>query len=354
MFVQRADCTARARTTAAHLYMYFLPKNSTGFLRNPERRSHRPNRSPSGAWNTDHALADPAPIAYYGSMQPPLRSVFRLSLLLCAFLPRVCAAAARAADSVFLQNLTWTELRQDIRSGKTTILIPIGGTEQNGPYMALGKHNMRAHLLCERIAQRLGNALVAPVLSYVPEGHIHPPTGHMGFPGTITIPVDTFEQTLEYAARSFKHAGFQDIVFLGDHGGYQRYEAVVADRLNHRWAHTSVRAHALLTYYRVTQTQYVRTLRRLGYSNEQIGTHAGVADTSLTLALDPGMVRLRALRSAPEPGPADGVYGDPRRSSAALGRLGVREIVSQTVAVIRRETTRRTQTRANFVRGSRK
>ncbi|MDA8363934.1 MAG: creatininase family protein [Gammaproteobacteria bacterium] len=275
-------------------------------------------------------------------MQPPLSAVSRLCLLLlCGVLAAAGPALAQGRDSVFLQNLTWTELRQDIRAGKTTILIPIGGTEQNGPDMALGKHNLRARLLSERIALRLGNALVAPVLAYVPEGHIHPPTGHMGFPGTITIPVGAFEQTLEYAARSFKHAGFQDIVFLGDHGGYQQYETIVADRLNRRWARTTVRAHALRTYYRVTQTEYVRTLRRLGYSDRQIGTHAGLADTSLTLALDPRLVRLRALRSGPEPGPAEGVYGDPRRSSAALGQLGVAEIVSRTVAAIRRDTVRR-------------
>ena len=275
-------------------------------------------------------------------MQPSLKAVSRFCLfLLCVFLAATRPALAQGRDSVFLQNLTWTELRQDIRAGKTTILIPIGGTEENGPYMALGKHNVRARLLSERIAQRLGNALVAPVLAYVPEGRIHPPTGHMGFPGTITIPVGTFEQTLEYAARSFKHAGFRDIFFLGDHGGYQRYEVTVADRLNRRWAHTPVRAHAMQTYYRVTQTEYVQALRRLGYSNEQIGTHAGVADTSLMLALDPRLVRLRQLRSNPNPGPSEGVYGDPRRSSAALGQLGVDAIIAQTVAAIRKDTARR-------------
>lgn len=274
-------------------------------------------------------------------MQPTQRS-FRLFFLLALFvsLAGTQTAPAQERGTVFLQNLTWTELRQDIRAGKTTILIPIGGTEENGPYMALGKHNVRARLLSERIAQRLGNALVAPVLAYVPEGRIHPPTGHMGFPGTITIPVGTFEQILEYAARSFKHAGFRDIFLLGDHGGYQRYEVTVADRLNRRWAHTPVRAHAMQTYYRVTQTEYVQALRRLGYSNEQIGTHAGVADTSLMLALDPRLVRLRQLRSKPNPGPSEGVYGDPRRSSAALGQLGVDAIIAQTVAAIRKDTAR--------------
>ena len=69
-----------------------------------------------------------------------------------------------------LEALTWTELRGLVQSGKTTIILPLGGTEQNGPHMALGKHNVRVRLLSERIARVLGDALVAPVLAYVPEG----------------------------------------------------------------------------------------------------------------------------------------------------------------------------------------
>ncbi len=121
---------------------------------------------------------------------------------------------------MFLEKLTWTELRDLVAAGKATILVPIGGTEQNGPDMALGKHNMRAHLLAETIARTLGNALVAPVIAYVPEGGVIA-DGAIRFPGTITVPDDVFEKTVEYAARSFRLHGFTDIVFLGDHGGYQ-------------------------------------------------------------------------------------------------------------------------------------
>ena len=114
--------------------------------------------------------------------------------------------------SIFLDDLTWTELRDEIAAGKTTIIVPIGGTEQSGPAMALGKHNRRVKLLSERIAVSLGNAIVAPVIAYVPEGKLSPPSGHMRFPGTISVPEAAFEQILEYAARSFKLHGFKDIV----------------------------------------------------------------------------------------------------------------------------------------------
>src|ERR1700754_1055339 len=103
------------------------------------------------------------------------------------------SGVAAAAPTVWLDQLTWPELQAQIRAGKTTIIIPIGGTEQNGPHMTLGKHNARVALLSERIAAALGNALVAPVVSYVPEGGVSPPTAHMKFPGTITIPDQAFE-----------------------------------------------------------------------------------------------------------------------------------------------------------------
>ena len=118
-------------------------------------------------------------------------------------------AAEAAPPSVELEALTWTELRDALRAGVTTVIIPAGGTEQNGPHMALGKHNVRARLLSDRIAAALGDTLVAPVLAYVPEGAISPPAGHMRFPGTISIPDAAFKSTLEAAGRSFRQAGFK-------------------------------------------------------------------------------------------------------------------------------------------------
>src|SRR6266542_2672721 len=106
------------------------------------------------------------------------------------------AGAPAGAASLQLDDLTWTEVRDSLRAGTTTVIIPVGGTEQNGPHMALGKHNFRAGFLSARIAARLGNALVAPVMAYVPEGRVSPPAGHMRFPGTISVPEDAFAAVL--------------------------------------------------------------------------------------------------------------------------------------------------------------
>ena len=252
------------------------------------------------------------------------------------------AVVAQVPETVQLEELTWTELRDQIRTGKTTILIPIGGTEQSGPDVALGKHNARVKELSKRIAQGLGNALVAPVLAYVPEGRYAPATEHMRFPGTITVPDDVFEKTLESAANSFKVHGFTTIVFLGDHGGYQNDVKRVAAQLNKTWSNTNARAFVPAQYYGTSSVGYAQALRQRGYRDDEIGTHAGLADTSLLLAVAPEMVRQKRLRSGPPLGPADGVYGgNPRRASAELGQIGVDTIVSTTVDAIRKETSSR-------------
>jgi creatinine amidohydrolase len=250
------------------------------------------------------------------------------------------APPAWASDTVFLEELTWTELRDLIRSGKTTIIVPIGGTEQNGAHMALGKHNLRVRVLSEKIARALGNALVAPVIAYVPEGAPEPPTGHMRYPGTITAPEDAFEKILEYAARSFKAASFRDIVFLGDHGADQKGEKAVAERLDKEWASKPVRVHAIEEYYRASEAEFGRLLESKGYRKDEVGLHAGLADTSLMLAVDPGLVRTDRLQSSAKIESDDGVNGDPRRSSAELGQLGVDLVVTRTVEAIKKAVGR--------------
>ena len=265
-----------------------------------------------------------------------LRIIALSVLVLCVSAP----SWAQAPDSVFLEDLTWTELRDLIKAGKTTAIIPVGGVEQSGPDMALGKHDVRARILSEKIARTLGNALVAPVIAYVPEGGISPPTSHMRFPGTLTIPPDVFRKVVESAAMSLKLHGFKDIVLIGEHGGYQSDLRAAADQLNRSWAGTPVRAHFVPEYYRAATSDFFSVLKTRGYSAGEIGTHAGLADTSLMMAVDPRLVRVDGLRSGAHLDAADGVYGDPRRSSAELGRLAVDDIVKRTTEAIRADVTR--------------
>jgi creatinine amidohydrolase len=249
-----------------------------------------------------------------------------LPLLILSFAP---FAYSEERPSVVLEDLTWTELRDEIGAGKTTIIIPIGGTEQNGPAMALGKHNRRVKLLSERIAVALGNALVAPVIAHVPEGNLSPPSGHMRFPGTITVPEAPFETILEYAARSFKQHGFKDIVFLGDHGGYQANEKNVANKLNREWASSNVRAHAVTQYYEAGQIDFARILKDQGFTPAEIGTHAGLSDTSLMLAMLANDPRCPCLILPHEAGIADDIDGHDRGELACFGHPVPQAVLAQ-------------------------
>src|SRR2546421_2210976 len=221
--------------------------------------------------------------------------------LLAVLLLATAPALAQAPQTVFLDELTSNELRDQIRAGRRTVIVPIGGTEQSGPHMVLGKHNVRVKFLAEKIALALGDTVVAPVVAYAPEGGISPPTSHMRFAGTISIPDDTFQKVLEYAARSLKSHGFRDIVLLGDHGGYQKDVKTVADRLNREWASTPTRVHALPEYYSAASKTYVEELRKRGFAEGENGSHARLADTSLALAVDPRLVRRELLKSPRTP-----------------------------------------------------
>jgi creatinine amidohydrolase/Fe(II)-dependent formamide hydrolase-like protein len=256
-------------------------------------------------------------------------SLLRLTLLLLA---ASLAWPATSWAAVQLDEMTWTEVREALRAGSTTVIVPIGGTEQNGPHMALGKHNYRVAVLSERIATQLGNALVAPVLAYVPEGRVAPPAGHMRFPGTISVPDDAFSGIVAGAARSLRQHGFRDIVLLGDSGDYQPLLRQLSQRLNRDWAASPARVHHIHAYYLAASTDFPQLLRARGIPEAQIGIHAGLADTSLMMAVD--ATRVRAQRPASPP-PASGVTGDPSQASAALGQQGVDLVVNKTVAAIR-------------------
>ncbi len=254
----------------------------------------------------------------------------------------VCSVAAAAPASVYLEDLTWTEVQAAVRSGQTIVIVPIGGTEQSGPHIALGKHNVRVRILAGEIARTLGATLVAPVVAYVPEGAVAPPSSHMRYAGTLSVPDAVFEQTLIAAGDSLRAHGFRLVVFIGDHGGYQKAIAHAVARMNQAWGRASARALAPPEYYAASTEGFAQLLRARGYRDDEIGTHAALADTSLQLAVAPETVRREVLDAGIGLDTAHGVYGgNPKRASAELGRLGTQAIVDATVAAIRQAAAAR-------------
>ena len=229
-------------------------------------------------------------------------------------------AMADPPNTVFLEDLTTTEVKDVIDSGTTTIIIPTAGIEQNGPHMVLGKHKYRMNAGAERIARALGNALVALVMNYVPEGDIDPPSGHMRYAGTISIPNDVFMSVMEYASRSFKAQGFTDIVLIGDSGGNQAGMEEVSKKLNEKWAEEETRVHHVSEWF--FSKAFRNWLIDQGNSEEVIRRHAGLLGTSTMLAVAPEHIR-HDIMSDREKTDVPGVNGDPTKSTVEIGRKGM-------------------------------
>jgi creatinine amidohydrolase/Fe(II)-dependent formamide hydrolase-like protein len=195
-----------------------------------------------------------------------------------------------ALDTVFLEEMTWMEVRDALRAGKTTVLVPTGGVEQNGPYLATGKHNYIVRAIAEVCARRLGNALVAPIVPFVPEGNIDPPSGHMRYPGTISVTEDTYERLLTDICASLRVHGFQNIVLLGDSGGNQQGMQDVAKRLTAKWADGKTRVHFLAEYY--DYAAVTRWLEEQGIRPQKEDVHDDFLVTAQLMAVNPTTVRL--------------------------------------------------------------
>jgi hypothetical protein len=162
-----------------------------------------------------------------------------------------------AGDSLWTEELTWMEVRDALKAGRTTVIIGTGGVEQNGPYLAGGKHNFVLATVLPEIAKAIGNTLIAPIVKFVPEGAIEPvPRGHMAYPGTISVEATTFEALLTDICRSYKAHGFRDIILIGDSGGNQTGMQNVANALNRKWDAETARVHYLREYYTEDQWSY--------------------------------------------------------------------------------------------------
>jgi hypothetical protein len=219
-----------------------------------------------------------------------------------------------AGESLWTEELTWMEVRDAVADGKTTVIIGTGGVEQNGPYLAGGKHNYVLQTVLPHIARAIGDTLIAPVVKFVPEGRIEPrPSGHMAYAGTISLEQSTFEALLTDICRSYKAHGFEDIILVGDSGGNQRGMQNVATALNDAWAADTARVHYLAEYYSEDQWSW-DYLKSLGIvqidetpregqaadrrSDTRNGMHDDIYYEAQTAVQDPALIRESERRDA--------------------------------------------------------
>ena len=236
-----------------------------------------------------------------------------------------------AVESVFLEDLTWMEVRDVMAAGKKTILVATGGVEQNGPYLATGKHNVILRGTTEAIARQLGNALVAPIIAFVPEGDFEPPSLHMKYPGTIGLSEETYRALLKDICRSFQVTGFETIVLIGDSGGNQDGMKAVAEELTAHWGQQGPRVLYIPEYWDYPGLE--KWLADQGIVQTPEGLHDDFAITSQMLAVDPQTVRA-AERQKAGLFKINGVDLAPVAKTAEWGRRIIQRRATQTVDAI--------------------
>jgi creatinine amidohydrolase/Fe(II)-dependent formamide hydrolase-like protein len=247
-----------------------------------------------------------------------------------------------ASDSVWMEALTYMEVRDRIAAGATTAIIATGGVEENGPFIATGKHNVILQAICPALARELGNALCAPIVKFVPEGSLNPASEIMFSPGTFSVRDDTYVALLDDIATSLKLHGFKDVVLIGDSGGNQRGMRAVEELLNERWAGSGVRAHFIEEFYTPGWEDTEKyTDEVLGVrETKSDGHHDDIWVTAMMMVTDPESVRYRERLKA-DLASINGVDISDLEKTVELGRKMVEFRAQRAAEAIRRSIASR-------------
>jgi creatinine amidohydrolase len=246
-------------------------------------------------------------------------------------------------ESVWLEELTWMEVRDLMKAGTTSVIIPTGGVEQNGPYLAAGKHNYVLQATCPAIARKLGHALCAPIVPFVPEGDIDPPTEHMKYPSTISVTQTTFRALLTDIASSLKAHGFERIILLGDSGGNQAGMKAVASELAAKWTGSKTAIRFIPEYYDYPGT-YKWADQTFGWDEKVEGLHDDPIITTTMMTVNPDLVRIKE-RQAKGKASINGISLVPIDKAVAAGKRIVDHRADVTVAAINKAFASTSSTR---------
>jgi len=201
--------------------------------------------------------------------------------------------AIRPVDTVLMEEMTWLEITNAMKAGKTTVILPAGGLEATGPFITLDKHQNMLRGSTDLIARKLGNALVAPVVRYVP-----PDDGQRGpYVGDFNITLAAYKSTLTDICNALRVDGFKEVILIGDHQGAQRGMKEVAEELGQKWGDGPSRIHFVPEYYdRKEVYEFFRT--KLGVTEGRGGFGDNYYNTSILMAVNPESARLKERTEA--------------------------------------------------------
>ena len=232
-------------------------------------------------------------------------------------------------DSVWIEDLTMLEVRDLIKSGKTTALILTGGIEENGPYLTTGKHNNVLKATGDSIARALGNALVAPIVTLEPGNPMRPNLS----PGTVVLSQATFQAVLTDMANSLRSQGFTDIVMMGDSGGNAKGMQAATTALNEAWKGTG-HAHFIPEYYNYADVEEFEK-EKLGIHEKLEGYHDDYYITAIISTVTTDGIRMKERQKAGK-FVINGIPLDPIAKTIENGRKMVEFRTAATVAAIKK------------------
>jgi creatinine amidohydrolase len=243
------------------------------------------------------------------------------------------AAATPKGPLVEFEQMTWPEVKAAIAAGKTTALIYTGGTEQRGPQDVNGGHTLLGRPTVKAIAEKLGNAIAMPVLSYTPNN------ANPDMPGTIGLTPELLGLVLERITEQTIANGFKNVVLMGDHGGGQgplgpkNVYDTIAHKLDAKYAAQGIHVYYCDRVYAPAEEAFDKEIAAKGLP---VSTHAGISDTSELMYLEEvwheHWVRDDQLPKAAGtpidpvthkptgPDPHTGITGDARASTKELGK----------------------------------
>jgi creatinine amidohydrolase/Fe(II)-dependent formamide hydrolase-like protein len=245
------------------------------------------------------------------------KALLLVAMLVATMHAMAATPAAAQTRSVWIDDLTWPEVRDAIVAGKSTAIIFVGSSEQNGPHMAIGKHNFIARHAAQRIAEELGDALVYPVIPFAITGDAAAKTAHMRFPGSVSLPPDVFSGLVRAVVQSALSAGFKLVTLMGDHGGGQEEMSRAAQALDTQSKKSGARVLFVGDLYSKADAQFDALLAKRGITSKEL--HAGIPDTSAIIFLgEQAWIRKDQIAAAND---ATGVQGSPALATAELGKL---------------------------------
>jgi creatinine amidohydrolase len=238
-------------------------------------------------------------------------------------------------DTVWIEDLTMLEVRDLLKAGKTTALILTGGIEENGPYLTTGKHNNVLRVTGDAIARRLGNALVAPIVTLEPGN-----PERIRTPGSVFLSQETYRAVLTDMATSLKTQGFKNIILLGDSGGNQKPMQDVADALGAKWKGdpSGARIVCIQEYYNYGEVEKFEQ-ESLGIHEQLEGLHDDYYISAIIAVHDPNAVRMPERIKAGKFA-INGISLAPMEKTVENGKKIVAFRTEKTVAAIKKALAR--------------